>query len=317
MVSNEWKERDFSMINGKRWLMAAGLALSVVLGGSFAQAAPTDEAKAQFCQESLSLVDYDKGQLSIVADIKSMVNCHYESEFYFSAKPQMAGKGTVTMTLVAPNQPASLESEYYLQENGEELVVYFKNPDSSWSKSAMKMSADQKKLYLENNKELIQASLDTVKTVEFGAKAGDKQSYVVTVDGEKIMPYFAKVMSLAGRDQESMLAMLRPVFENMGDYTYTVEIDRARHIVTGMQMDLSAPMRKVAMAGIDLSKCSPEQVKQIKDIVNNSTLTITINSEPLAKVPDLKVPKQVVRTAKPVEVDKVTGQQAGEKAASK
>lgn len=298
------------MWKGKKILMAVGMAMAVLLGGSAVQAAPTDAAKEQFCKEALALVDYDKGQLSMEADLKSVVSCHYESTLYFSAKPNLAAKGTAKMTFTGPDQPAVVASEYYLQETGEELVVYFRNNDSSWVKSATEMPAEQKKLYMEGNKELIQASLDTVKAVELGAAKGDRQNYIVTVDGDKIMPYFAKAMNMAGQKQDEVLAMIKPVLENIGDFTYTIEIDRAKHIVTGMQADLTNPMRKAVMATIDTAKCTPDQVKQAQDIVNSSTLNIILKAVPLDKVPNLEVPNKVAREAKEVKAERIKGEAA-------
>ena len=298
------------MLKGKKILLAVGMAMAALLGGSAVQAAPTDEAKDQFCKETLALVDYDEGQLAMEADLKSMVSCHYESNLYFSMKPHMKGKGTVKMMFAVPNQPAAVESEYYLQENDKEMVVYFRNPDNSWSKSTVEVPAGQKNLYKEGNREMLLASLDTVKAVELGAAEGDRQRYVVTVDGKKILPYFTKMMNMAGEPQTDVVPMLKPVFDNMGDFTYTVEIDRARHMVTGMQADLTEPMRRAAMAACDTEKCTPEQVQQVKDIVNASTLTITIKAMPFAKVPDLSVPQKVVREAKEIQVERMKGNAA-------
>lgn len=296
------------MFKGKKILMAAGMAMAFFLGSAAVQAAPTDAAKEQFRQETLALVDCDKGKLVMEADLKSMVNCHYESELYFSAKPDIAGKGKVKMTIAVPDQPVStIASEYYLQENDEQLVVYFQKPDNGWVKSTMAMPAEQKNLYMESNKELVQASLETVKAVELGQANGDRQSYIVTVDGDKIMPYFAKAMNMTGQKQDEMLAMIKPVLENMGDFTYTVEIDRAKHMVTGMQADLTQPMRKAVLSAIDPSKCTPEQVQQAKDIVNASTLTISLKTVALDKLPNLKVPKKVACEAKEVKAELLKG----------
>ncbi|MDD6133478.1 MAG: hypothetical protein PUB49_02030 [Selenomonadaceae bacterium] len=306
------------MFNGKKLLMAVGMAMAVVLGGSAVQAAPTDAAKEQFRQETLSLVDCDQGQLlmSMDADVKSMIHCHYESKLYFAAKPQLAGKGTVKVTMAVPNQPvSSIERDYYLQEKDEQLVAYFQTPDSSWVKSAVAMPAAQKKLYMESNKELVQASLETVKAVELGQANGDKQSYMVTVDGEKILPYFAKVMSMAGEDGNNMLPLLKPVLENIGDFTYTIEIDRAKHMVTGMQANLTEPLRRMALASMEQAKSTPEQVAKAKELISTSTMNLAIKAVPMDKVPDLKVPKKVEREAKAVKVERINGQQAAPKTA--
>lgn len=304
------------MMKGKKFLAAAGLAVSLTFGGTAlpvlaaeqapaVQQAAVVDAKAQLSKDLASLAEYNKGTMAFDMDLSSpLLSLCYKGSLSFNVEPKMAAKGTLAMEMIVPGAPSSIEqSAFYMQESDKDLTVYVQKADKSWEKAVAEKTEQKKTVDQAVDRALAVDLMTLTKDVKLGSSEGSKQSYLVTMDGKKFSPYLIQLLELDKNDKKDKkaakdTAQIKKVLQSMGDIEYTVTIDRKEHMLTDLHANLTTQMRKALTSLLKKQKMTAEDEKGLLEIINGSTLEISFSGRKLESESDLNVPADVAAKAK-------------------
>ncbi len=304
------------MMKGKKFLAAAGLAVSLTFGGTAlpvlaaeqapaVQQAAVVDAKAQLSKDLASLVEYNQGTMAFDMDLSSpLLSLCYKGSLSFNVEPKMAAKGTLAMEMIVPGAPSSREeSAFYMQESDKDLTVYVQKADKSWEKAVAKKTEQKQTVDQAVDRALSVDLMTFTKDVKLGSSEGSKQSYLVTFKGKKFYPYLFQLLELEKKDKKDQKAakdteQLKKVLQSMGDVEVTVTIDRKEHLLTDLHANLTTQMRKALASLIKEQKMDAKEEQGLMEIVNNSTLEISFAGRKLEAGADLNVPADVAAKAK-------------------
>lgn len=301
------------MRKSKKILVTAGFALSMAFGVPAMPAMAMDaasvpavsessalDARAQLDRALESLIEYKQG--AITFDVNAsipMLNGGVKGTFTFVTDPLFNGKGSVGIDVAVPGiSTTHTDRMFYWQESADRFTCYYPKEDNTWAKTVM-----DKKEESGNAVDKLENALDTdwmkmVKNVQLGAKTGNSQTYLITIDGDKLYPYLAKLLKVETTGKKAQKDVLNQALANLGDISYDVTIDEENHLLTNFHANLTEPLRKAAEAAVKNGKSSKKEKKEMLDLINNSTLEINFHGQKLDKTPDVTVPAEISSTAK-------------------
>lgn len=298
------------MMKFGKFLVTTGAALAMIWGisampvmameATSTVAAPQaleSDARAQLDKAFDSLSEFNQGSMLLHVKLSGpLMYGDLEGTLAFVSAPFFEAKGTVNVEMAASEvSVACVNKIFYLRESAKNFTCYYPQKDDNWAKFVMaKKEEETDKLDAAFDKEW----MTRIKAVRLGNREGSKQSYLVTMDGNKVYPYLANLLEVKTTGEKAKNDALNQALANLGDVSWEITIDEDNHLLSDFHADLTEPLRSAATAVIKNSKESKKRQQQMLNVIDNSTMEITIHSEKFDKVPNLTVPAEISLEAK-------------------
>lgn len=303
------------MMKSRKFFMTAGLALSMTFGvpampamamdttatASVTEAvAPAPDARMQLDKALDSLSEFKQGTVAFeVEAAMPPLNGTVKGNLAFVAESLMNAKGSVNVEMAVSGIPAAhVDRLFYLQESENNFTCYYQKEDNTWAKSVIEKKEDSDKAGSESDSAFERDFVSMIKSVQLGTRTENNQTYLVTMDGDKLYPYLAQLLDVKTTGKEAKKDVLNQALANLGDLSYEITIDEGNHLLTDVHADLTEPLRRAGEAAVKNGKLSKKEKKEILEVIHNSTLEINFHGKNLEQAPDVTVPAEVSSTAK-------------------
>ncbi|ORT99963.1 hypothetical protein D081_1544 [Anaerovibrio sp. JC8] len=304
----------------KNKLLAAGVACALMLGtpgftdstvyAEEIQSAAVMEvdARTQLIDSLASLRDMDNGTLAFKIDFNSPIfGGDMTGTCDFVSKPVFVSKGSSEVVMKVADVPnGAVKYNFYCRETAKNVEFYSQNQNGSWDKYVYG-KVDDKAMEAALQKSLTVDMPDVVKSVSYGPREGAEQSYIVTLDGQKVKDYVMKIYNLDNvkkGGKESDKKLLEDILSNMGDIESTIIIDEVQHQFSSLHADLTPQVRAAAKAVFKDMK----EDSGMMAIIDASTIEINFAASNYGSVNNVVIPDDVLNNAVQKEIPKVSEQ---------
>lgn len=216
----------------------------------------------------------------------------------FQEKP-LSYKHDITITYRdVKNTENTMLLKQYVEQNQDNLVMYLLS-NEKWMKQILPLSPSlTKELSAAEKASARMTMMQLIKAVKLTKETPSYKYLEITLDSMQISDAMEAAVKLNNAPDKEMLRMIaagRLGLLAAGDIKYNVKIDKATKMVTGIDMDLAAPIRKGA--GLFLDITNPKSRTAIEDFLTKSTLNIQITYSQYNQVGPIEIPQSVRDTA--------------------
>lgn len=239
--------------------------------------------------------DTPLGQVAATMDMdiqdKPMV-CKNDMKFSFKNKMNMNSEFAMTQ---------------YMEQVEKNLITYTLL-NGEWVKQTVPFNESSS--LKESPAVRVQNAMQMVKSVAVKEDTVSYKELAVVLDNQKLSDLLDKILkqeemkTLKKEEQQKVLQIMQTAVKAMGDFDYTIHVDKSNKMITSMTMDLTQPVRNSAKAVIDTMPNMDEKNKaQIQTFLEKTTLKVKGEYSNFNQVKEIKVPKEVRKTAKELKMN--------------
>jgi hypothetical protein len=266
-------------------MLIVGLCMALLISGCASPATkkvdPKDVVMNAY-QKLASLKNYhasmDVTSSFMVKD--KNVNMVMKGEMDIQQKPMMF-KNTLNIISDTGSQKLEQKIVQYAEESGNQLIVY-SNLDNKWVKQAMdKADCDPIKdfdNYFKGITSVTQKSED-----------GDAVTYEVVVSGSYVKEKLQKAVESMGMKN---LQITDERMKSLGDFKYTVKIDKKTSNISKIDIDLSSFMAKLGESLAQDQSVPDDQKQMIKDIFSSMKTSSSMTLSQFDSVGEISIPAE-------------------------
>lgn len=208
------------------------------------------------------------------------VNTTMQSEMDVQQKP-MLFKNTMNITAEGGSQKSEQKVIQYAEQSGKQLMIY-SNVNNQWVKQAMDLAEYDPLKDFDN---YIKAIISVTQKSEDGTTV----TYEVIAGGNYLKDNIQRNMASIGMKN---VPITDELIKNIGDFKYTVTIDKKTSTISKLDMDMSDIMAKLGDVLAE-SKDVPENQKQtVKDLFKNMKVTSMITLSQFDSIGSIVIPAE-------------------------
>ncbi|MGL5514859.1 MAG: DUF6612 family protein, partial [Sporomusa sp.] len=182
----------------------------------------------------------------------------------------------------------------YLEQTGNEFVSYtFAN--NQWVKRLITMPRfDQRDAYDAYGQSIknvtpLEETADSIKSVTPLAETADSIIVDVIVDGEIWKKTSERIIAVADMRSAKLMAKL---FNDLGDITYRMTINKETDTVAKIDMDLSDSMVKIGRSFTESSQLPAADKVAINEVLDNMKVFMSIDFSQFNQLPAIVIPQE-------------------------
>lgn len=267
MVSDE-KKGLVMMIRKNAAIMVVMICLmTMVVSICSASAAPNNDSKEYVIQayEKLNKLNSYHITLATVTSAQMQgqsMNIIMNGEADYQVKPVLF-KNVMAMTMDVNSQKNEQIIEQYMEQIGNQLVIYTK-VDGKWVKQIMPYY-DPLGEY--NN------YFKSIKNVKQLHETSDDRVFEVVISGKYLQENIKRIMASTGTAKVELPADL---FNNLGDFTFDVAINKETDSVSKVTIDMSNFMAQLGKNIAELKEIPNNQKDMVRAMFNNMKMTTAV-----------------------------------------
>ncbi|BBB89901.1 MAG TPA: hypothetical protein PKA28_19195 [Methylomusa anaerophila] len=210
------------------------------------------------------------------------INTVMKGEGDVRVKP-MLGKNimNITMDITSDNAPKKIERQLvqYFEETGNQITVY-SNIDNQWIKQSTPnyYPLNEYDNYIKAITSVTQISEDANSTI-----------FEVIASGSYLQENLERYMASAGMKNMKVTADL---LQDLGDFKYTIAVDKKTSLISRMDIDLSDFMPKIANKLVESQNMPADQKTVIKEMFDNMKIITTVAFSEINRGEKITIPKE-------------------------
>ncbi|SDE88413.1 hypothetical protein SPACI_036180 [Sporomusa acidovorans DSM 3132] len=198
----------------------------------------------------------------------------------------MVIKNVMNISLANASQKNEQKVIQYIEESKDQLTVYT-NADNHWIKQSMP--------YYNPIDEYANYSQAIIGVELIGETAGS-QVFSVTMDGSYLRKNIEQAIVSSGMKN---IKLPESLFNGLGNFTYTVTIDKKTATISKMDMDMSGFLAAVGENIANLQEIPSGQKAAIREMFNQARLNTTVTFSKFNQVDKIVIPPEVKRDSLP------------------
>ncbi len=235
-------------------------------------------------QKFLSLKSYHMN-LDVTSSLYvegKIINTVIQGEFDVHQKPMM-GKNIVNITMDIDSKKDRKQLVQYVEESGDQIIIY-SYVDNHWIKQSMPNY---------NPFDDFDNYIKAIISVTPISEDADSIVYEVIASGSYLKDNIKHYIAATGKNTQLTSDLLKDV----GNFKYTITIDKKVSTISKMNIDLSDFMSKIIARMAESPDIPAEKRKIFQDMLGNIRMILNVTFSQFNRVKNITIPQEVKSTA--------------------